>query len=176
MEIKLSKALTEHCVQLGLEIPPVFMFLTAVENQIVDYWHEHLDLAKRSLQEEYFRINLGLWVEWDLDDEKWIILQNWKEDNNINTFEEFKKNLKEKGLTETGFVKNPMDYAIWNEKDVKLEFEKLGQLNINKAVKVIIDYYKEGSYKMKLNKYLANSFQFSYNQDKVTRETDIDEY
>lgn len=84
----------------------------------------------------------------------------------VNSFDIFVKKIAETRLvTSRGHVNNPQDYPVYDvSKDTRDAFNQLPELDLDKAVEVVIRYYETTKPAQKFSNYLSKGFIVDYNQ------------
>ena len=84
----------------------------------------------------------------------------------VNSFDLFVKKIADTRLIRsTGHVNNPQDYPVYDvSKDTREVFNQLPELDLDKAVEVVIRYYETTKPAQKFSNYLSKGFIVDYNQ------------
>lgn len=85
------------------------------------------------------------------------------EDKN-STFDKFIEALMQTGeVNSSGHINNPQDYPVISKgAEVRVEFEKLPPIDINKGVRVLLNHYLSTKPAKKLQNYLKDNFMLDY--------------
>ena len=150
----LNKRLEEVFSKLGIPYDEGYVFCLAVHYGFHDF------LIKKNF----------------VDPDKCMLLMDVTDEGYVLKYPLFSKVLDSKRFTEfmglllesrlingMGHVNNPQDYAVIETSDLcKSAFEELGEVDIEKAVEVTIEYYMNAKPALKLTKYFKNQFAVDY--------------
>lgn len=111
--------------------------------------------------EEDYRINFL-----KLEDGQWTLKYPLFIKESENDFTLFTKKIADTRLINSkGHVNNPQDYPVYDvSKDTRIAFNLLPELDLDKAVEVVIRYYETTKPAQKFSNYLSKGFIVDYNQ------------
>ena len=124
--------------------------------ELIDYFLGERD--KLLLTKEFLEFS----TEWKLKD-KYMVNSTLK--NSKAILKELKKR-----LSDNGHPENPKSFSIWTTDKKLISLLDQYDLEVDKAVNVIVEYYKNTTYTTKLETYLESAFEAGYNnyQDNVS--------
>ncbi len=114
--------------------------------------------------EEKYRIGL---LKLDEDGNLVLKYELFEEEGN-GTYKEFCRKLAEtRVINSRGHLNNSQDYTVYSvSKDVEMIWQTLGDLDLDVAVKTVVNYYENTKPALKIENYLAKSFMTDYNLNK----------
>lgn len=162
---KLNDCIVEKLQSMGYNNPESQLFFFALDVarttrtdpfELIDYFLGERD--KLLLTKEFLEYN----GEWQL---KSKYANNTVSKNSKLILKELKQR-----LSDNGHPENPKSFSIWSTDKKLISLLDKYDLDTDKAINVIVEYYKNTKYATKLETYLDSAFEAGYNnyQDNVS--------